>query len=504
MNAAAQSVRFLIDTAKGMTYISPAYWVMVGVLIPLYFLFPKKLRYLVLLAGSVFFYLSASSSDIWILPAVTAVSYFLGILLEKITNRGLPDDREVKKMRRSTKCLLAFSIVLCLFPLLWSTIRAYAALKENVNLALPLGLSFYTLQILSYLTDVARGRVHAQKNPFKYALFVSFFPQILQGPIPRYEQLGEQLFEGHSFETRRFVRGCQLILWGFFLKFVVADKAGIAVNTIFGEPDYYVGQYVLVGGVLYSIQLYADFLSCVELSRGVSEIFGIGLANNFNHPYFAVSVGDFWRRWHISLSTWLRDYVYIPLGGNRHGRLRQYGNIILTFLVSGLWHGIGAQYLVWGCIHAAYQIVEKVLEGFRKKAAAVLQMPFGSLAWKCVRVPWTFVRVMLAWIIFRAPSLRQGICMIRSLFCVHNPWILFDGSLDLLGLDSRQWHILSYSVLLLIGVSILQNHINIRDWILRQHILIRWTLYFAAIAAVVLFGTYGFGYDASSFIYGGF
>lgn len=472
-----------------MTYTSLSYWIMVAILVPVYFILPKKVRYLALLAGSIFFYFSASSGGKVIFFATMAISYLFGIMLERI--------------EAGRKVLLTAAILACLGPLLLVNFHAYGLLRTG-NVAAPLGLSFYSLQIVSYLADVACGKVKAQKNPLKYALFVSFFPQILQGPIPRYEQLGEQLFTGHSFEVRRFVRGCQLILWGFFLKFVIADKAGIAVNTIFGSPDYYVGQYVLLGGILYSFQLYADFMSCVELSRGVSEIFGIELVNNFNHPYFATSVQDFWRRWHISLSSWLRDYVYIPLGGNRKGKLRQYLNIIATFLVSGLWHGQGIHYIVWGLLHAFYQLVEKFLMVPREKIAKLLKMPFGSLAWTCVRVPWTFFRVMLAWILFRAPSLRQALSMLFSLFRIRNPWVWFDGSLLQLGLDEKQWHILGYGIAVLLFVSICQEHINIRDWILRQHLVIRWTIYIAALTAVVLFGTYGYGYDASAFIYGGF
>lgn len=481
------AVRFLLNAAQGMTYTSAAYWLMVAVLILIYFILPKRVRYLALLAGSLVFYWSASSAGRKIFLLTMAVSYVFGIILERF----------------SSKILLFAALIVCMGPLLMVNFHAYGLLRTG-NVVAPLGLSFYSLQIVSYLVDIYKEKIRAQKNPFKYALFVSYFPQILQGPIPRYEQLGSQLFEGHSFDARRFVRGCQLILWGFFLKFVIADKAGIAVNAVFGSTDYYVGQYVLLGGALYAFQLYTDFMSCVELSRGVSEIFGIELANNFNHPYFATSVQDFWRRWHISLSSWLRDYVYIPLGGNRKGKFRQYVNIVITFLVSGLWHGQGVHYIVWGLLHAFYQLVEKFLMPARKKIASFLKMPFGSLAWTCVRVPWTFFRVTLAWILFRAPSLTQGISMLQSLFTIRNPWIWFDGSLLQLGLDEKQWHVLGYGMLVLLFVSICQEHVNIRDWILRQHLIIRWTLYIAAVTAVVLFGTYGYGYDASAFIYGNF
>ena len=297
-----------------------------------------------------------------------------------------------------------------------------------------MGLSFFTMQVLAYLIDIYKGKIEPQRDFLKYALFLSFFPQILQGPIPRYEQLQHQLVEGHRFDETEFTKGFMLIIWCFFLKFMIADKAKIVVDTIFGNPEIYSGFFVLVGGTLYSIQLYADFLSCTTLAQGVSQMFGIHLAENFNHPYFATSIKDFWGRWHMSLSFWLRDYVYIPLGGSRHGTLRKYLNIIATFFVSGIWHGNGLNFVFWGMMHAFYQISGDLSRGARDSFVELLGIPRDSGARKSISRICTFFLAMTAWIMFRAASLPQGLLMLKSMFTTYNPWIFFDDSLLRLGL----------------------------------------------------------------------
>ena len=207
---------------------------------------------------------------------------------------------------------------------------------DGFHWVIPMGLAFYTLQMLSYLIDIASGKINAEKNLARYALYISFFPQILQGPIPRWSELAPQLFEGHEIREKNLREGLQLVLWGFFLKWMIADKAAILVNTVFDRFPSYQGVYILIAGILYSLQLYTDFLACVTLSQGVAQLFGISLADNSHQPYFSRSIREFWRRWHISLSRWLKDYVYIPLGGSRRGTAQKYRNLLLTFLISGL------------------------------------------------------------------------------------------------------------------------------------------------------------------------
>lgn len=377
--------------------------------------------------------------------------------------------------------------------------------RQPFEWIVPLGISFYTLQILSYLIDIYKGKIKAQKNFAKYILFILFFPQIIQGPIPRYEQLAEQIYEGHLFDESKFVKGFQLIVWGFFLKFMIADKSAIVVNTVFDSPEKYAGCYVLVAGILYSIELYADFLSCVTISQGVAKLFGIDLVNNFMQPYFSTSTKEFWRRWHISFSEWLRDYVYIPLGGSRKGKISQYSNLIITFAVSGVWHGSGYKYLFWGLLHAAYQIVGNVTFGVKEKIYDFLKLSKQSGARKMLQRMGCFFWVMLAWIIFRANSLKTGFQMIKNMFMIHNPWIFFNDKLFSLGLEWKEWGVLLISIIILIYVSSRRERgLHLSEIILSRSIYVRWLIYISIILSIMVFGTYGYGFNVQDFIYGGF
>jgi len=330
------------------------------------------------------------------------------------------------------------------------------------------------LQIIAYVVDVSRGIIRAERNLGRYAMFVCFFPQIIQGPIPRYGDLAGQLYEGYRFDEKEFVKGAWLVLWGFFLKLMIADRAGTAVNTIFGGWEAYQGVYVLVGGGLYGLELYTDFLSCVCLAKGTDLLFGIRLADNFHHPYMARSVKELWGRWHLSLSSWLKDYVYIPLGGNRKGRCRKYGNILVTFFVSGIWHGAGYKYIFWGMLHGIYQIAGDLTRNLRNRIYGSLGMEADNRARVWVERVFTWFLVTAAWVIFRAGGLRQGLFMVYNMVTVYNPWILFDDSLLSLGLSWKEWVVLGCSVLALIKAESLQEKICVRDELLRQPLIIRW------------------------------
>lgn len=486
-----------------MTYTSLGFYLLVLLLLVLYYAIPLRFRWVILLVGSIAFYYLACGMGCLLLLATALLSYASGLGLQSIRENCAASRRGLQRI------VLFLSLLVVLLPWLLMKNGDFALPvlfhKSGFTLAVPLGISFYTLQIVSYLVDVYSGRVDAQKNPAKYLLFVLFFPQIVQGPIPRYEQLAGQLYEGHRFQEEKFVKGLHLILWGFFLKFMIADKADIVVSTVFDSPEKYVGYYILVAAVLYSIELYADFMACVSISQGIAGLFGIALADNFKRPYFSASVQEFWRRWHISLSTWLRDYIYIPLGGGRKGLLRKYGNLIVTFAVSAVWHGSGYKFLFWGMMHAAYQIIGNLTVPLKNRLYRFLGLSEQSGMRKMIQRIGVFFWVMLAWIIFRADSLRIGLQMIKKMFFVQNPWVFFDDSLLRLGLGWKEWCILLLSMFLLLCVSILQEKgIGVREMILHKAIYIRWSLYILVILCIMIFGTYGFGYQGQDFIYGGF
>lgn len=477
-----------------MTYLSITFYLFVLAALFLYYSFPLRARWIVLLGGSLFFYWQAMGTG-WELAVILAsilAAYGAGLLLEKVKNRGI----------------LAAAVLLMVLPWFCAKNGNYVLrvlLHRNpASWIVPLGISFYTLQVISYLADVYSGRIAAQRNPARFMLYVMFFPQIVQGPVPRYGRLADQLYAGHRFEERMVTGGFCRILWGFFLKLMIADRAACFVDQVFRFDYKYTGCYVLAAGVLYSIQLYADFAACISISKGVANLFGIRLEDNFRRPYLAVSVQDFWRRWHISLSEWLRDYIYIPLGGSRKGKVRTYINLAVTFLISGIWHGAGLRFAVWGMMHAAYQIAGRLTQNIQRRAAKLAGLDRAPEAALWIRRIWTFLCVMAAWIIFRAESLRKGIRMIASVFQVRNVWIFTNGAL-LEMMEWREWAVLAVSVLILALVSFRQERgVSVSELILRQPVYVRWLVYLAAIFAVMTYGVYGAGYDAQAFIYGGF
>ncbi len=475
-----------------MDFISGSFLLFFIITIFVYYSIPGKGQWIWLLLAGMFFYLYAS-------PKLSVFILF----------SSLSSYVWAKYCKQSS--LLYWCVILLNTGLLFglktassgSILASYLRIDRFAWL-LPLGISFYTLQIIAYMTDVKKEKIDAENNFFKYLLFITYFPQILQGPIPRYSQLSGQLTVRHRLDVSMFVGGFELMLWGYFQKLVVADRANIMVNRLFGEYQSYHGMYMILAGVLYSIQLYADFNGCVCIAKGVSEMLGIRLADNFTHPYFSDSIKEFWRRWHISLSSWLRDYIYIPLGGNRNGRVRKYINLFITFFVSGIWHGIGSTFIIWGLLHAFYQMMGEILTPLRNRFVSLFHInrnTFSHRLWKQVT---TFVLVMIAWMFFRASSVSQAIAMIKSMVTTFNPWILWDHSIYLLGLDAKNVWILMIGILTMFFVSYLQTKMSLRAELTKQGIIFRYLIIYIAIFAVLIFGIYGPGYDAAQFIYGGF
>lgn len=497
----------LLDFSK-ISYLSLEYFVLVGVSLLIYYIIGslpgriRKFQWLVLLVSSTVFYYLVIDREIrvFLLFIGTIIISYLGALILSSTSGVI------------RKVLFIFVAVIAIAPLMivkcGVLIRPFFPkdLLTITNFIIPVGLSFYSLQVYGYLYDVYKKKITPEKNILRYFLFVSFFPHIVQGPIARYESLSKELFCCPQYDERKVVRGFQLIIWGFFLKYMIAERAALFVDAVFDHYKAYLGLFVLIAGILYSLQLYTDFLSCVCISLGIAEMFGIVLTQNFERPYLSTSIRDFWRRWHISLSSWLRDYVYIPLGGNRKGVIWKYVNLMTTFLISGIWHGNGYRYVAWGALHGVYQLggggIAGGLIGDIKKSIGIKT---GSTLERCVDRLVTFLLVMIAWIIFRADKLRVGLSMVGSIFTVYNPWILFDDSLLRLGLDWKDWIVLIASILLLFKVEELQERGQvIRDRILDQPIWFRWGTYLACIGVVIVFGIYGFGFDAKAFIYGSF
>lgn len=496
-----------------MSFLSLHFAAMVAVLFFFYYILPKRVQPYLLLAGSLYFYYRCSGSLLLVMAATSLTAFLAGWLLYKYRCRE--NEKSSKKQLLSGKVLCGLSVILLLLPLILlkyssfllrfagNTDGSSIPLQQLASIGLPIGISFYTLQLIAYCVDIYRGKYTPETNFLRFLLFTSFFPQILQGPIPRYEALKETLFAPHDFENKTVTTGFWKILGGVALKLLIADKAGVFVNAVFNTDEVFSGLVYLIAGILYSFQLYADFLSCVLLAQGVALLFGIRLSENFAQPYFASSIQDFWHRWHISLSSWLRDYVYIPLGGSRKGALRTKCNLLITFLVSGIWHGSGFKYLFWGLMHGCYQIAGKLLLPLRDRLFCACHFPDKARAF--VKRLTTFLLVMSAWIIFRANSLRDGLYAFYAIVFDFGIEQLFNGELLLFGLNISEFIVLFFSILILLYMNyraeqqkaLLQNILSLNS--VKQFLFVLFLL-----LCIMIFGTYGFGYDANAFIYGGF
>lgn len=487
-----------------MVFNSYIFLIFFPVVVLIHFLLPKRVQYLWLLAASYYFYMNWDARYVLLLLFSTAVTYLSGIAMEKV------------RTDRARKSVVAVSFVLNVGVLFFFKYFNFAVdslnfvlmhiglavPKPDFNLLLPVGISFYTFQALSYTMDVYRKDIAAERNFFRYALFVSFFPQLVAGPIERSKNLLSQVNETHRFDYDKMREGLLIMLWGYFLKLVVADRVAIVVNTVYGDPTQYGGAYIAVASVLFAVQIYCDFAGYSTIAIGAAKILGFQLMENFDCPYFAKSVAEFWRRWHISLTSWFRDYLYIPLGGNQKGTARKYLNVMIVFLVSGLWHGAQWTYIVWGGLNGLFQVVGSMLAPARKKAGELLNLKEDSFGRRVFGVFVTFVLVDLTWIFFRASSIQDALHMIKSIFTVANPWIFTDNSIYGLGLNQKQVHLLILSLAVLFMADWLKyKKIDILEKILEQDLWCRWTVYLGGVLFVLVFGIWGNAYDAQAFVY---
>lgn len=358
---------------------------------------------------------------------------------------------------------------------------------SGLNWVIPMGISFFTFQAVGYMLDVYHGRIKAEKDFLTYALFISFFPSIVAGPINRASLVIPQLKSIRPyFDYVKAVQGLKILLWGMFMKVVVADRVALYVDTVLPNYMNYTGVTCFAASVFYTIQIYSDFAGYSLMALGVGKVLGFELTENFRRPYFAISITDFWHRWHISLSTWLKDFVYIPLGGSRCSKLRNYWNIFVTFLVSGIWHGANWTFIVWGCMHGVIQIVEKVF-GIQKLKSQNGFVKFG-------RILISFLLVNFAWIFFRMPTLGDALGVIGHIFDFHQS----------LALEVTSKHIF---FLMIFGIFILLLK-DIRDefapdkmrLLENKYRVVRWMTYVVVVVMIMLTGVF----DAGQFIYANF
>lgn len=482
------------------------------VVVFIYYLIPDKVKYLWLLAASYYFYMCWNVKYVLLLLASTLVTYISGLLMERIRNTDLTEDRKTVRLKLTVAGsfvvnlgILGYFKYFNFFIDILNDIFERAGISLNIanfDILLPVGISFYTFQALSYTMDVYRGEIYAEKNFFRYALFVSFFPQLVAGPIERSKNLLKQLAVPRPFDYDRAREGLLLMIWGFFLKLVMADRITAFVDTIYGDPTGYTGWYIVLAAMLFSIQIYCDFYGYSTIAMGAAKVIGIDLMENFSAPFLATTIPDLWKGWHISLTTWFRDYLYFPLGGSRKGRLRKCINIMIIFVVSGLWHGAELSFVVWGALNGIYQLVSEYSMPYRIKLADRLNLHRNSIGHKIAAGLITFWLFDFAAMFFRAQTTGDALAMIKGMFSENNMWILFDGSLFECGLDSRNFTLMLICIVVLLFADICKKRgIRLSRAILAQDLWCRILIMVFSICFILLFGIWGSGYSAKGFIY---
>ena len=474
-----------------MPFISLSFAVFFVVVAALYHLAPRLgknalcAQQILLFAAGIVFYAFADLRFLPFLLYVTAVSYLAGLFVRN-------------------RLSLALFVIADLLPLLFFK---YAPQDWHTRLVFPLGLSFFTFQSVSYIADVYTKKIAAEKNPLMVALFVGFFPTIASGPIQRAPVLLPQLKEIHRFDYDNATDGMRLFAWGMFKKLVIADRIAVYVNYVYGDTGSMSGLALLLATALYSFQIYCDFSGYSDMAIGVARYFGFDAGRNFDHPYLSQSVGEFWRRWHISLSSWLRDYVYIPLGGSRVALPRIYLNLMITFLVSGVWHGAGWTFVAWGLIHGAYQCIGRATKPLQER----LRIP------AAVRVIITFCFVTFAWIFFRAGRMGEALGVIRGIASVSSEIVqlipyapIAEWEMhfkEVFALTDPKFGFLKgmalaiFMLAVFVSVSLMTRNKPGLAIIRGKPIVLRFALYFALVIAIVRLSVSGY---SGNFIYNNF
>lgn len=473
-----------------MLFNSLSFLIFFPIVTILYFALPHKYRWVMLLIASYIFYMGWNAAYALLLLASTAVTYSASMLIDKSSEKSR------KKLFLILSLVINLGILFVFKYFNFFTSGLYAVLDRlNVtyspipySLVLPVGISFYIFQALGYSIDVYRGDVAVQRNFAKYALFVSFFPQLVAGPIERSKNLLPQFDEEHHFDSEKASSGLRLMLWGYFKKIVIADTVCVAVNSVYNNLTSYDGFAILIATFLFTIQIFCDFSGYSDIARGCARIMGFRLMVNFDHPYFSETIQEFWRRWHISLSTWFKDYVYIPLGGNRKGEHRRRLNLLITFLISGLWHGADITFVIWGGIHGIYQIIGRMTSKAREKVRGLLKADDHPTFMRWFRILFTFVLVSFAWVFFRANNFGDAIYAITHMFELPalSPAYLFSELKTIFGSRAEFYRLMATLPVFIIA-SFVDKFYGINRLVTKQSSAKRYIIYVAAAVYILLF-----------------
>lgn len=494
-----------------MQFQSADFLLFFAIVVLFFRLIPGRLRKGWLLLCSLFFYLGFDVRFLLVLVPVILVGYGAGRLMDR-------EEAPAARKRIFTCSVVLLVLVLLVFKYTDFILDNCDAvllllhqrpLARSFSLLMPVGISFYLFQSIGYLADVYHGKIPAERSLGSYALFISFFPQITAGPIARAGRLLPQikrLPDAPRPSLPRVFSGFSLMLWGSFMKMVISDRAGIFVDNVWQNLFACGTVETITAALAFSLQIYGDFAGYSAIAIGAARILGIDLDDNFRSPYFAGSIAQFWHRWHISLSTWLRDYIYIPLGGSRCSRLCRYRNIMVTFLISGLWHGPSWTYVIWGGLHGLYQVLGDLLKPVRAKLCRLLDIREEAFSFRLGKVLWTFLLTSFAWIFFRAGSLSGAGYFLNRMFTRWNPWVLFNEDLYAFGLNRQEFGILTLGTILLLAFDLIsaKKKKDFGELLVTQNLWFRWALCLALILLVLTVGEYGIDFSSSQFIYAGF
>ena len=488
-----------------MQFNSVNFLIFFPIVVILYYIIPKRFKKIWLLAASYFFYMSWNAKYASLIAFSTVTTFFVGLRLQRAKYKKLVLGIGITVNIGLLFFFKYFDFFIHSMNMVFGRMHL-KVLNNPFNLVLPVGISFYVFQAVGYIIDVYRGEIEAENNIVNYALFVSFFPQLVAGPIERSKNLLRQIKENTQKvrpEYLKITNGLIYMLYGLFMKMVISDRVAILVDNVFDHYDRYGGLELLVAAVCFSIQIYCDFSAYSTIAIGAAEVMGFTLMENFHAPYFATSIADFWRKWHISLSTWLRDYVYIPLGGNRKGKIRKDINLFITFFISGLWHGASWTYVLWGIFHAVCQIIGEHTKNVRIRIYELCGVNTKGVCYKAAKMLTTFLLVTLGWIMFRASGIRNGINYIIHIVTRWNPWAIRNQCLWNLGLDHYEWMILlgSLWILLLVDLIRLKTGKRIDLFLTEQGAFVKGCFVFLLVMMIFIYGKYGEGYDAKQFIY---
>ena len=494
----------------------------------LYYVIPKRLQWGLLLVCSVAYYLLSGNGMLILYPVVSVTACYAGI---RLLSAAPAEDSRKRKGILSLTILVNIGILIVLKYVNFGiyTIDGIAklfgsseTLIRSVDFLIPLGVSFYTFSLLGYVIDVYYGIAKPQKNYLKMMLYGMYFPVVISGPILKYREHGEQFFEPHAFNYERVTRGLQRMAWGFFKKLVIAERLGTLVDTVYGGYTDYAGAYIWVATVCYAFQLYTDFSGCMDIVLGMSESLGILLPENFETPFFAGSISEYWRRWHITLGVWMKEYVFYPVlrtkfftnlnqswrekfGKKKGKQYATFAAMFVLWMTVGIWHGGDWKFVIGsGLLHWFYIVMEELLAPPCTRLMEKYRIDPKGFGIRIVRIVRTFFLVCIGDLFFRAASVGDAFAMLKGAVSVWNPSVLWNGALFDLGLERIEIAIAVMSLLLLYAVSLLQQKGSVRDKIAQRPLPVRLIIWYVLLFGVILFGCYGPGYSAGEFIYQGF